>query len=64
MTTLGEGDLTGDVDVDLEYGDDGPGLLGLTMTPPPEWCVRALLKSGREMLGWRRGAGARLVAGL
>ena len=64
MTTLGEGDLTGDVEVDLEYGDDAPGLLGLTMTPPPEWWLRALLKSGREMLGWRRGAGARLVAGL
>ena len=32
------------------------------MTPPPEWWVSALLKSGRERLGWSRGPGARLVA--
>ena len=41
VTTLGEGDLTGEPELDLWYGDEElPGLLALTITPPPDLMVR------------------------
>ena len=56
VTTLGEGDLTGEPELDLWYGDEElPGLLALTITPPPDLWLRARLKSGREMV-WARAA--------